>query len=124
MSKEIERIKDLKDIFNKKLEHFELDKKLGQLSIDSIYSLFPTDIELLLNYINQLEKENEELKSKVKYWVDMYEDLKKKTEKAIRMLEINIELVKQLPSKEPLEDAFIIERYNGLLSILRSENNE
>ena len=57
---EIERIKELKDIFNKKLENFELDKKFGQLSVDSIYSLFPTEIELLLNYINQLETNIEE----------------------------------------------------------------
>jgi hypothetical protein len=57
---EIERIKDLKDIFNKKLENYELDKKFGQLSIDSIYSLFPTEIKLLLDYINQLETNRDE----------------------------------------------------------------
>ena len=57
---ETERIKDLKDIFNKKLENYELDKKFGQLSIDSIYSLFPTDIKLLLDYINQLETNRDE----------------------------------------------------------------
>ena len=82
---EVHRIKDIKDIFNKKLEHFELDKKLGQLSIDSIYSLFPTDIELLLDYINNLETENEKLKSKVKYWVDIYAELKKWLEKEIKI---------------------------------------
>lgn len=59
---EIERIKDLKDIFNKKLENYELDKKFGQLSIDSVYSLFPIEIKLLLDYINQLEEENIQLK--------------------------------------------------------------
>ena len=30
--------------------------------------------------LKQLEKENEELKAKVKYWVDMYEELKKRVE--------------------------------------------
>lgn len=62
MNKEIARIKDLKDIFNKKLENYEIDKKFGQLSIDSIYSLFPTEIKLLLDYINQLETNIDVLK--------------------------------------------------------------
>ena len=95
MNKEIERIKDIKDIFNKKLENYELDKKFGQLSIDSIHSLFPTDIELLLNYINQLEKENEELKSK--NWRMAMSDYQKLVEENKKLKEenkkLNLELV-------------------------------
>lgn len=56
MNKEvIEFIKELKEKLNKKLENYELDKAFGRLSVDSIYSLFPTESKMLLDYINQLE---------------------------------------------------------------------
>lgn len=58
MNKEIE---ELKVKFNKVLENYELDKKFGQLSLESIYHLFPTEIETLLNYINGLEERIEYL---------------------------------------------------------------
>lgn len=60
MNKEIE---ELKVKLNKKLENYELDKAFGQLSVDSIYSLFPNESKMLLDYINQLEEENEQLKA-------------------------------------------------------------
>lgn len=50
-----EYIEELKVKLNKKLENYEIDKKIGQLSVDNIYSMFPNEIEMLLNYINQLE---------------------------------------------------------------------
>ena len=56
MNKEVkEFIKELKEKLNKKLENYELDKAFGQLSPESIYSLFPTESKMLLDYINQLE---------------------------------------------------------------------
>lgn len=61
MNKEIEEfIKDLKEKLNKKLENYELDKAFGQLSPESIYSLFPNESKLLLDYINQLETNRDE----------------------------------------------------------------
>ena len=49
-------IEELLNNLNKKLENYELDKKIGQLSVDSIYHLFPNEIQLLLSYIEQLEE--------------------------------------------------------------------
>ena len=50
-----EDIEKLKEKLKKKLENYELDKKIGQLSVDSIYSMFPTESKLLLDYIEQFE---------------------------------------------------------------------
>ena len=55
-----EDIKKLKEKLNKKLENYELDKVFGQLSVDSIYSLFPNETKMLLDYINQLETNRDE----------------------------------------------------------------
>lgn len=98
--------------------------------------------------ISRLLKENKELKSLLekqskinvadhKYAslkedevIKLTERLKQKDEvinKAIKMLEINIEIVKEQPSNDKLADKFIIERYNSLLEILRKykgDNNE
>ena len=49
-------IEELLNNLNKKLKNYELDKKIGQLSVDSIYHLFPNEIQLLLSYIEQLEE--------------------------------------------------------------------
>ena len=68
---DLERIEELKKRFNKKLENFELDKLCGQLSVDSICSLFPTEIILLLDYINQLETNIDEA---LKITKELYEE--------------------------------------------------
>ena len=65
-----EEIEILKDKLKKKLENYELDKKIGQLSVDSIYSLFPNESKTLLDYIEQLQNNWNELKK----WLE--EDLK------------------------------------------------
>ena len=63
MNKEvIEFIKELKEKLNKRLENYELGKVFGQLSPSSIYTLFPTESKMLLDYINQLETNRDELK--------------------------------------------------------------
>ena len=41
-------------------------------------------IEDFINYIYNLDKENKQLKEKVKYWVDIYTELKKHIEKAMK----------------------------------------
>lgn len=57
MIKMNEDIEKLKDKLKKTLENYELDKKFGQLSVDSIYSMFPTESKILLDYIEYLEKQ-------------------------------------------------------------------
>ena len=47
---------EIKEKFNKILENYEIDKKFGQLSVDSICHLFPTEIETILKYIEELEE--------------------------------------------------------------------
>lgn len=46
----------IKEKFKKKLEWYEIDKKCGQLNIDSICPLLPTEIDALLKYIEELEE--------------------------------------------------------------------
>lgn len=50
------RIKEILDRFDKKLENYELDKKFGQLSIDSICHLFPSEIIAIKDYITSLQE--------------------------------------------------------------------
>lgn len=47
----------------KTLENYE---KIGQLSDDSVYSMFPTENKLLLDYITQLQNNWNELKNGLK----------------------------------------------------------
>ena len=51
-----EEITKILNKFDKVLENYELDKKFGQLSVDSIYSLFPTEMIVIKDYIEYLEQ--------------------------------------------------------------------
>ena len=51
-----DKIKEILDRFDKKLENYELDKKFGQLSIDSICHLFPSEIITIKDYITSLQE--------------------------------------------------------------------
>ena len=57
-----EDIEKLKEKLKKILENYEIDKKIGQLSVDSIYHMFPTESKILLDYIEQLQNNWNELK--------------------------------------------------------------
>ena len=50
-----EEIKYILDKFDEVLENYELDKKLGQMSVDSICHLFPSEIITIKDYIQQKE---------------------------------------------------------------------
>ena len=65
MIKMNEDIEKLKDKLKKKLENYEIDKKFGQLSVDSIYSMFPTESKILLDYITKLQNNWNTLKQKL-----------------------------------------------------------
>lgn len=55
-------IKEILDKFDKVLENYELDKKFGQMSVDSICHLFPSEMVAIKDYITNLQKENDKLK--------------------------------------------------------------
>lgn len=57
-----DEVKKILDKFDKKLENYELDKKWGELSVDSIGHLFPNEMIIIKHYITNLEQENERLK--------------------------------------------------------------
>ena len=64
-----DEIKEILDKFDKVLENYELDKKWGQMSTDSICHLFPSEMVAIKDYITNLQEENERLKdtmSKIK----------------------------------------------------------
>lgn len=47
----------IKSKFERTLQNWEIDKKCNQFTLDSIHSLFPTEIETIINYIEQLQQE-------------------------------------------------------------------
>ena len=57
-----DEIKEILDKFDKVLKNYELDKKFGQMSVDSIYHLFPSEMVAIKDYITNLQQENERLK--------------------------------------------------------------
>lgn len=60
-----EEIKKVLDKFDKVLENYELDKKWGQMSVDSICHLFPNEMIIIKDYITDLQEENKRIFSKV-----------------------------------------------------------
>ena len=54
--------KVIKIKFEQTLKSWELDKKTNQFTTDSICSLFPTEIEAIIKYIEELENNWNELK--------------------------------------------------------------
>ena len=51
-----EEMQNIMNKFDKILENYEIDKKFGQLSVDSICHLFPSEIEIIKYYIKELEE--------------------------------------------------------------------
>ena len=51
-----EEMQNIMNKFDKILENYEIDKKFGQITIDSICHLFPSEIEIIKDYINELEE--------------------------------------------------------------------
>ena len=56
-----EEIKEILDKFDKVLENYELDKKWGQMSVDSICHLFHNEMTIIKEYITKLQEEIERL---------------------------------------------------------------
>lgn len=62
--------KVIKIKFEQTLKSWELDKKTNQFTTDSICSLFPTEIEAIIKYIEELENNWNELKK----WLELIQD--------------------------------------------------
>lgn len=54
-------IEEILDRFDRVLKNYELDKKIGNFSVDSIYHLFPNEMITIKNYITNLQEENKRL---------------------------------------------------------------
>ena len=57
----------------KTLENYEIDKKIGQLTTDSLCTLFPTEMQAIIDYINNLQsqlKAKEEAENIFKEWLE------------------------------------------------------
>lgn len=115
MNKDIE---ELRVRLNKTLENYELDKKFGQMSIDSIYSMFPSEIEKLLNYIDKLEScycNRTDCSARIKD-SKKYDSVQQRIDKAIEFIEKRM-IVEQFFNLD-------IKQCGELLEILRGEENE
>lgn len=99
-------------------------------------------LEFYREVCDKLDKENKQLRAMLDigktcgfcpYYKDLEENKQLKEqlqqseeviEKVKRMLEINIEITKEQPSGNKLEDKFILDRYNDLLDILNEYKKE
>lgn len=116
-------IKEILDKFDKVLENYELDKKFGQLSIDSIYHLFPNEIITIKDCITNLQEEYEREKQFTKDcgFVNQqqlalaYLDYKSRNEKAIEILKYDME-------NFDLEDGY--STCDNVLNILEGSDKE
>ena len=73
-----DEIKEILDKFDKVLENYELDKKFGQMSVDSICHLFPSEMIIIKDYITNLQ---EELKNKNKIIKEYLDNIREIAEK-------------------------------------------
>lgn len=62
-----DEIKEILDKFDKVLKNYELDKKFGQMSVDSIYHLFPSEMVAIKDCITNLQQELEDYKDTETY---------------------------------------------------------
>ena len=60
--------------FDRTLENYELDKKVGQPSIESIYFLYPSEMITIKNYIRQKENIIKEVREEVKIYEEQNND--------------------------------------------------
>ena len=51
--------------FEIKLKNFEIDKAFGQITPDSIYSIWPSEMTTLIDYIKYLREDNRRLRQKL-----------------------------------------------------------
>lgn len=103
MNKDIE---ELLNKFDKVLENYELDKKFGQLSVDSICHLFPNEIQILLSYIKELEQENKQLQNNRNKAIEICDFYNKKY------------------NKDPLGNQKVLFVINNIKDMLKGDSDE
>ena len=117
-----DKIKEILDKFDKVLENYELDKKFGQMSVDSICHLFPNEMITIKDYITnlqQIEQDHQKLNGELR---EELEDYKSRNEKSIENIDLVIELIKQQPTED---DSWILNKLNGFKYLLNGgDDNE
>ena len=93
------------------------------------FELNKNQIKQLLDYITNLQQENENTKEKAKNYLDIYEemfDYKSRCEKANNQLKIIMQIIKEQPTRNIEDDEWLENRLIGVVNILQngSENNE
>ena len=83
--------------------------------------LFGDEVDKLLDYITNLQEENERLKDEKPEYIlrwkleEQLEDYKSRNEKAIEDIDLVIELIKQQPTED---DSWILNKLNGFKYLL------
>ena len=84
MSEEVNKILDK---FDRTLEEYELDKKVGQPSIDSIYFLYPSEMITIKKYIRQKENIIKEVREYIGSKEHYEDDFDTEIEKVYKILD-------------------------------------
>ncbi len=79
-----DEIKEILDKFDKVLENYELDKKWGQMSVDSICHLFPNEMIIIKNYITNLQVEKDSLDDYNRHLHNENKTLQKENERLLK----------------------------------------
>lgn len=105
----------------------ERDKEYYNQKISELYAVIDNQEKIIRDLQEKINiYENPEDLTLFYMWIDnkakdKMKNLQQRIDKAIRMLEINIEIMLEQPSNDPLEDEFVIGRYKDLLKILKGE---
>lgn len=107
-------IKEIIDKFDRVLKNYELDKKVGNLSVDSICHLFPSEMITIKDCITNLQEENDRhFKEAIRY------------ENACDELEIRIDkAIEYIKEKSLFDGDLSYKEVSYLLNILEGDEND
>ena len=111
------------------LDNFKKYEARYKLHNETQFIITHREIQILLDYITNLQQENENTKEKAKNYLDIYEemfDYKSRCEKANNQLKIIMQIIKEQPTRNIEDDEWLENRLIGVVNILQngSENNE
>jgi len=111
--------KEIKEILNYMKQYVE-----NKYEHDSEPMLNYKDLQIVLDYITNLEQENERLKDELystNQVVNELLDSQSRNEKAIEDIDLVIEIIKQQPTED---DSWILNRLNGFKYLLNGGDEE
>lgn len=85
-----EEIKEILDKFDKVLKNYELDKKFGQISVDSICHLFPNEMIAIKDYITNLQESDNDKQLEIMKLKDKLEQQRKEYQETYKDVRIEI----------------------------------